>query len=123
MANLQVYEGTFEENAFRYGNELADRRVKVTVVELENEVKEIHASYNSATKEERFMERRELGASPDRLPTTLKSEALDCATIYAEADILEPMSLDDLAEARRGFASVRITPYDSDLPAVLLSEG
>lgn len=46
------------------------------------------------------------------------------AGISAEADLTQSMTLDDLAEARRQFlASVRFSPMDADLPAVLLSEG
>ncbi len=35
MAHEQVYEGTFKEIAVRYSNELADRRVRVMVVEAD----------------------------------------------------------------------------------------
>lgn len=44
--------------------------------------------------------------------------------IYAEADFVEPRTLNDLAEARHQFlASIQFTPLDAELPPVLLSEG
>ena len=46
------------------------------------------------------------------------------AGIFAEADLIQSRTLDDLAEARRRFlASTRFSPVDANLPAVLLSEG
>ena len=50
--------------------------------------------------------------------------ALEDSGIYAEADISEPRTLEDLADARRRFlSSVDFSPVEADLPAVLLSEG
>ena len=82
MALEQVYEGTFEEIIARYGKELADRHVKVTVQETDNAAREARPFYETATPEEWTKEWREWAANHSHLSTPLSDEAIDRDSIY-----------------------------------------
>ncbi len=82
MAQAQIYEGTFQEIAIRYGKELANRYVKVTVEDTENGATANRPFYETATAEEWSQEWRAWAASHDRNPTPLSDEAIDRDSIY-----------------------------------------
>ena len=82
MAPEQIYEGTFEEITARYGKELADRRVKVTVQETNNTATVGRPFYETETSQEWSQEWRAWAANHDRHATPLSDEAIDRDSIY-----------------------------------------
>ena len=82
MEQAQIYEGTFEEIKVRYGKELANRRIKVTVEAIENIGAAKRPFYETATAEEWAKEWRTWAASHDNHVTPLSEEAIDRDSIY-----------------------------------------
>lgn len=92
MGHTQTYEGTFSEINQRYGKQLADQRVKVTVEEAQskpetqegsdNKAEEPRPFYETATTEEWIAALREWGDSHPRTGVPLSDEAMDRESIY-----------------------------------------
>ncbi len=86
MGHTQTYEGTFAEISQRYGKQLADRRVKVTVEEIDtkSEVKEEESRpfHETATAEEWVAAFEEWGKSKTGRGGMLSDEAMDRDSIY-----------------------------------------
>ena len=88
MGHTQTYEGTFAEINQRYGKELEQKRVKVTVEEMETKSAETEIKaeprpfYETAAAEEWIAALREWGDSHPRTGVPLSNEAMDRESIY-----------------------------------------
>lgn len=81
MAQAQTYQGTFQDIAVRYGKELADRQVTITVDEADNGTV-TRTFHETATAEEWIREFREWAASHESRAVPLSDEAVDRDSIY-----------------------------------------
>ena len=82
MGLILTYEGTFAEINRRYGKELEQKRVKVTVEETEIKTEETRPFHETATAEEWITALREWGDSHPRTGVPLSDEAMDRESIY-----------------------------------------
>lgn len=82
MGHTQTYEGTFAEIMRQHGEELADRRVKVTVEETKPEVEKPRPFYETATTEEWIAAVEAWGNSQPSRGGMLSDKAMDRDSIY-----------------------------------------
>jgi len=82
VGHTQTYEGTFAEITRQHGKELADRRVTVTVEEIEVKEETPRPFYETATIEEWIAAVEEWGNNQPSRGGLLSDEAMDRDSIY-----------------------------------------